>query len=381
MKTVMKKKQTQERKKDGNLPARRQPVVLDAGYREWVREVSSLYHSIVVKAAFSVNRHLLRFYWELGGMIASREEENRYGSAFYVRLETDLRRELPGVGGLSPTNLKYARRFRTLYAPLLGNRPQLADGSASHAKRPQLVDVLLCAIPWGHHRTIIDRCEGEPAKALFFVRKTLENGWSRAVLLNFLDTSLYERDGKAISNFRKRLPEPQGELAQEMTRDPYHFEFLKMTEKIAEADLKSALLTNISDFLLELGTGFAFVGREYRLQIGNREKFLDLLFYHIELRCFVVVEVKTVEFESEHIGQLGAYVAAVNHYLRKPGDNPTIGLLICKTKDAVLARFALEASGEPIAVSEYQLERIYTRAARRALPSIRDIEGRLSKGD
>lgn len=377
----MKKKSVQERKKDGNLQVRRQPVILDAGYREWVREVSSLYHSIVVKAALNVNRHLLRFYWELGGMIASREEENRYGSAFYVRLGTDLRRELPGVGGLSPTNLKYARRFRTLYAPLLGNRPQLADGSAAPSKRPQLVDDLLCAIPWGHHRTIIDRCEGEPEKALFFVRKTLENGWSRAVLLNFLDTSLYERDGKAISNFRKRLPEPQGELAQEMTRDPYHFEFLKMTEKIAEADLKAALLSNISDFLLELGTGFAFVGREYRLQIGNREKFLDLLFYHIELRCFVVVEVKTVEFESEHIGQLGAYVAAVNHYLRKPGDNPTIGLLICKTKDSVLARFALEASGEPIAVSEYQLEHIFTRAARRALPSIRDIEGRLSKED
>lgn len=186
------------------------------------------------------------------------------------------------------------------------------------------------AIPWGHHKLIMDKCKDDREKALFFVCKTIENNWSRAVLLNFLDTSLFERQGKAISNFEKTLPAPQSNLAQEMTKDPYNFDFLTITEGYYEKELKDALMTNISKFLLELGTGFAFVGREYRLEVGNTEQFIDMLFYNITLHCYVVIEVKIRAFEPGDMGQIGTYVAAVDSILRKDGDAPTVGLLVCK---------------------------------------------------
>ena len=212
----------------------------------------------------------------------------------------------------------------------------------------------------------------------FYVNKTLENNWSRSVLLNFLSTDLYERQGKAITNFNSRLPVPQGDLAQEMTKDPYNFDFLTLTENYNEKELKDALENNIVKFLLELGRGFAFVGREYRLLIGESEKFIDLLFYNINLHCYVVVEVKTDKFDSGHIGQLGTYIAAVNHMLKSDRDNPTIGLLICKEKDNVLARYSLESSNEPIGISEYELSKLYPSDFKGSLPSIEEIEQQLT---
>ena len=197
-------------------------------------------------------------------------------------------------------------------------------------------------------------------------------------MLNFLSTDLYERQGKAITNFNSRLPVPQGDLAQEMTKDPYNFDFLTLTENYNEKELKDALENNIVKFLLELGRGFAFVGREYRLLIGESEKFIDLLFYNINLHCYVVVEVKTDKFDSGHIGQLGTYIAAVNHMLKSDRDNPTIGLLICKEKDNVLARYSLESSNEPIGISEYELSKLYPSDFKGSLPSIEEIEQQLT---
>ena len=212
---------------------------------------------------------------------------------------------------------------------------------------------------------------------MFFVRKTIENSWSRNVLLNCMSTDLYERQGKAITNFKVSLPVPQSDLAQEMTKDPYKFDFLTMTEGYREKELKDALEVNIRNFLLELGTGFAYMGREYRLLIGQTEKFVDMLFYNLNLRCYVVVEIKTGKFESEYIGQLGTYVAAVNHLLKKEIDNPTLGLLICKSKDNVLAQYALESSNQPIGISEYELSKLYLTDFKGTLPSIEDIENEL----
>jgi len=232
--------------------------------------------------------------------------------------------------------------------------------------------------PWGHHKCIIDKCGDNSKKAIFYINKALENNWSRAVLLNWLSTDLYERQGKAITNFSNQLPLAQGDLAQEITKDPYNFDFLTMTEGYNEKELKDALEDNIVKFLLELGGGFAFVGREYRLLIGDTEKFIDLLFYNIKLHCYVVVEVKTDKFDSSNIGQLGTYMVATNHILKSEMDNPTIGLLICKEKDNVLAQYALESSNEPIGISEYELSKLYPTDFKGSLPSIAEIEQQLS---
>jgi len=297
----------------------------------------------------------------------------------------DLRTVLPGQEGFSKTNLRYIKNFYILYSKkppqLVGktkstNLPQVVGDLRDGEISPQIVDEL-CTVPWGHHRYIIDKCNGDVIKALFYVRKTVENNWSRAVLLNYLDTDLYERQGKAISNFTNQLPPPQGDLAQEITKDPYNFDFLAMRESFDERELKDALTSNVVQFLMELGSGFAFVGKEYRLVVGQTEKFCDLLFYNINLHCYVVVEVKVDKFESEYIGQLGTYVTAVNHILKSENENPTIGILICKEKDNVLAQYALESSSQPIGISEYELSKLYPTDFKGSLPSIEEIERQL----
>ena len=234
------------------------------------------------------------------------------------------------------------------------------------------------SIPWGHHRYIIDKCSDDSDKALFYVRKTLENGWSRDILLNVLSTNLYERSGKALTNFKSMLPDVDSDLAQELTRDPYDFSFTGLRGKYNERKLKDTLLNNITKFLLELGTGFAYVGKEYRLQIAEKEKFIDLLFYNLKLSCYVVVEVKIGEFDFADAGQLGGYVVACNHLLRKEGrDNPTTGLLICKQKSNTLAQYALESSSQPLGISEYELDKLYPERVEGTMPSIKEIEAKL----
>ena len=258
---------------------------------------------------------------------------------------------MPDVEGLSETSIRYAKRFYILYCHQIDILPQLVEESEKE-NLPQLVEKLysdLFSIPWGHHRYIIDKCSNDSDKALFYVRQTLENGWSRDMLLNMLGTNLYERSGKALTNFKNTLLDVDSDLAQEMTRDPYDFSFTGLRGKYNERILKDTLLTNITNFLLALGTGFAYVGKEYRLQIAEKEKFIDLLFYNLKLSCYVVVEVKIGEFDFADVGQLGGYVVACNHLLRKEGrDNPTIGLLICKQKNNTLAQYALESSNQPL---------------------------------
>ena len=212
---------------------------------------------------------------------------------------------------------------------------------------------------------------------MFYSRKTIENNWSRAVLQNWLDTDLYERQGKAITNFALTLPAPQSDLAQEMTRDPYSFDFLTIRAQYDEKELKDALMENVQRLLMELGMGFAFVGREYRLVVGRSEQFLDLLFYNYLLHCFVVVEVKVSDFDPRDMGQLGTYVTAVDGIMRKESDNPTIGLLICKTKDNVLAQYAANVTNAPIGISEYQLNNLLKDEFKGKLPTIEEIEREL----
>ncbi|MDB2038318.1 PDDEXK nuclease domain-containing protein [[Clostridium] symbiosum] len=349
-------------------------IKIDKDYAKWIQGLSLRFRNMQIKAATKVNQEMLMFYWSLGKDIVEMKSENKWGSGFLKNLSQDLKDALPGQNSFSPTNLGYMRRFYLLYSSIY---PQVGDKSDSEEISPQLEGKLF-RIPWGHHKYIVDKCGSDSEKALFYVNKVLENNWSRAVLLNWLSTDLYERQGKAITNFSSQLPMPQGDLAQEITKDPYNFDFLTMTEGYNEKELKDALEDNIVKFLLELGSGFAFVGREYRLIIGETEKFIDLLFYNIKLHCYVVVEVKTDKFDSTNIGQLGTYIVATNHILKSEEDNPTIGLLICKEKDNVLAQYALESSNEPIGISEYELSKLYPADFKGALPSIAEIEQQLS---
>ena len=302
----------------------KQPSIAgDREYACWLAELKQRYQRQQIKAAVHVNKAMLEFYWELGKDIAERQFENSYGSGFYKKLSSDLGRELPNAKGFSPTNLKYCRYFYELYATIESNRQQLADDL--HLDE-------LFSIPWGHHIQIISKCGDNQKKAKFYVRRVLEFSWSRSVLMNFLDTDLYEREGNAVTNFKSTLPQPQGDLAQEMTRDPYNFNFLTIDSGYREKELKAALIANITRFMLELGSGFAYMGKEYCLNVSGTEQFLDLLFYNVNLRCYVIIEVKTSDFTPADLGQLGTYVVAVNHILKRPDENPTLGLLVCKSK-------------------------------------------------
>ena len=363
-------------------------TILDKDYKKWVTELSSRYRKSQIKAAIKVNTELLKFYWELGRDIEEMHVEKRWGENVIKSLSIDLQRENPDAHCFSRTNLYYVKKFYLLYFNSFENVQQLVgqiqkgSKSVNHqqvvVKSEEIVNQLLSnlfSIPWGHHTLLIDKCSNSPDKAFFFVQQTVENGWSRSTLLNMLSTDLYERHGKALTNFQRTLPAETSDLAQELTKDPYDFAFTGITGRHNEKLLKDKLLDNITKFLVELGTGFAYVGREYSLQVGNREQFLDLLFYNLNLSCYVVVEVKIGKFEFADIGQLGGYMVACNHNLKKEGrDNPTIGLLICKEKDRVQAQYALESSTQPISISEYELEKFYPEKVEGTIPTIEELE-------
>ena len=370
--------------------------LLDKDYFRWISELSSRYRRSQIKAAVKVNEEMILFYLELGRDIVLLDAENKYGSAFYASLSRDLKHALPDASGLSESNIRYAKRFYILYSEAIGKFQQVAEESEGKlllaqslsnsqqvAEKFDLVfaqNVItdLCLVPWGHHIAVIDKAKGNMKKALFFVHQTVQNGWSRNMLLNFLDTDLYERQGKALTNFSRTLPDESSDLAQELTKDPYNFAFTGITGKYNEHLLKDKLLNNITQFLVELGTGFAYVGKEYRLQIGDTENFIDLLFYNLNLSCYVVIEVKIGKFEFADAGQLGGYVVSCNHLLRKEGrDNPTIGLLICKEKDSLVAQYALEASSQPLGISEYELAKLYPEKVEGTIPTIEELEQKL----
>lgn len=338
-------------------------------YRSWVKELKQRYLSARLKASIDANRTLLEYYWSLGRDIADKQYANTYGTGFYKTLSHDLRSEMPGEKGFSETNLKYTYYFYQLYSQLVENRLQGVDDLLKE----------ICSIPWFHQQRIIDKCKGDAKKALFFVRKVIENSWGRDVLLNFLGTDLYERQAKAITNFSKTLPAPQSDLAQQTTKDPYVFNFLAMTEDYNERELEDALVANVTKFLVELGTGFAYMGRQYRLQVGEKEIFIDLLFYNTRIHAYCCVELKTGSFEASHLGQLGLYVTAVNHQLKTEYDNPTIGLLICKNKDNIEAQYSLEAYNLPLGISQYELSKLIPKEIKSSLPSIEQIESTLEQ--
>ena len=368
-----------------------QTAGFDKEYYDWISELSSRYRQSQIKAAVKVNSEMLLFYWSVGKDIEERQFDNKYGSHFYENLSRDLSLALNKKKGFSPTSLKYTKYFYSLYSPFFENRRQVADelqsvniqqivGKSKVSNRRQVADDLemLFCIPWTHHQKIIDKVNGDSQKALFFVRKTMENNWSRGTLLNFLSTDLYERQGAAQNNFALTMPKTEGDLAQEYFKDPYRFDFAQLNEEYTEQELKDELISKLTQFLLELGKGFSFVGREYRLSAGGKDKYLDLLFYIIPLHRYCVIEVKITEFDFPDIGQLAGYTALIDDLLNTPQDNPSIGLLICKEKNSLLARYALSRVNVPIGISKYELsQQTLPEELQGKLPTESEIENGL----
>lgn len=265
------------------------------------------------------------------------------------------------------------KRYYELFGEIL---PQVGAELHEVENLPQL-GAEIYAVPWGHIKVIVDKCKGNSDKALFFIDEVIKNNWSRAVLLNFLDTNLYERQGKAISNFHKTLVAYAGDLAQEITKDPYNFDFVAVNRDYNERELKDALTDKVVKLLLEMGKGFAFVGREYPLPIEGTEEYIDLLFYHLHIHCYVVVEIKVEEFKSRDIGQIGTYINIVDDIVRMDADEKTIGLIICKEKNNILAKYAVNSSNEPIAISAYELSNFLPDNMADILPSTEELESRL----
>ena len=359
-------------------------IKIDKEYKNWISDVSKRFRKSQLKAAVKVNEEMLRFYWTMGRDIAKMSNEAKYGSQFYNTISTDLKDIFTDIKSFSPTNLKYMRYFYEMY-PTAEICQKVVDESETSENRQQLADESglqwIFRIPWGHHMFLLDKCKENQEKALFYVKKTIENNWSRAVMQNQVSSNLYEREGKALTNFAKTLPAIQSDLAQAITKDPYNFDFLTMQETYNEKELKDALLNDVSHFLLELGTGFAYMGREVRLVVGEKEKFLDLLFYNTKAHCYVVVEVKTGDFDSANAGQLGTYVVAVNHQIKTEYDNPTIGLLVCRGLDRVEAQYALESSSQPLGISSYELSKLVPEKFKGSMPTIEEIETQLMDSD
>jgi predicted nuclease of restriction endonuclease-like (RecB) superfamily len=335
---------------------------LSADYQTWVVEIKTRLRSMQMKAAVSVNSTLLEFYWELGADIVDKQQNSTWGDGFLKQLSVDLMAEFPDMKGFSKRNLEEIRRWHLFY----GDANPITQQAVAQLKQ----------IPWGHNIMIVSKCKSQ-VEALYYVENTIQHGWSRNVLTHQIESNLWEREGRSISNFSSTLPSPQSDLAQQTLKDPYVFDFLTLAKDYTERELEQSLVEHITKFLLEMGAGFAYLGKQVPIQVGDRDFFLDLLFYHTHLHCYVVVELKTGDFEPEHAGKLNFYLKAVDEQRRRSGDQPTIGLLLCKQRDRLVAEWALSDVHKPIGISKYQIADLLEEV-RSSLPSIEAIEAELA---
>lgn len=332
-----------------------------AGYAELLDDLKARIRSAQVKAALAVNRELILLYWGIGRDILRRQEDEGWGAKVIDRLAADLHAAFPDVQGFSPRNLKYMRAF--------------AEAFPDEA----IVQQLAAQLPWGHNLVLLDKVKDAPTRA-WYGRKAVEHGWSRAVLTHQIELGLFERQGAALTNFDRTLPPPQSDLAREALKDPYCFGFLALAVHAQERDLERGLLGRIRDFLLELGVGFSFVGSQYHLEVGGQDYYLDLLFYHLRLRCFVVIDLKVEAFKPEFAGKMNFYLSAVDDRLRHPADGPSIGLILCKERNRVVVEYALRDTSKPMGVAAYTLRHdALPPELRDSLPAVEVLEAELEK--
>ena len=333
---------------------------LPTDYPAFLDDLKNRIRQSQVKAALAVNSQLVKLYWQIGSGILKRQKEAGWGAKIIQQLSDDLRKEFPEMRGFSLRNVRYMRSFAKAWSDF------------------SIVQQLAAQIPWFHNCVLLDKVKS-PEQRLWYVKKTIEHGWSRAVLEHQIETKLFERQGKAITNFKNTLPAPQSELAHQLLKDPYNFDFLSLSDEAKERDLHKGLLEDIRKFLLELGTGFAFVGSEHHLEVGGEDFYVDLLFYHLQLRCYVVIELKMTDFKPEYAGKLNFYLSVIDDIVRHPDDNPTIGLILCKGKNRVIAEYSLNNISSPIGVSNHGEAKKLPDEIKKQLPSIEALEEELSK--
>jgi predicted nuclease of restriction endonuclease-like (RecB) superfamily len=338
----------------GKLGANVVPEVDAGAYLALVSELKTKISQARLRAGLAVNRELVLLYWEIGREILARQQQEGWGAKVIDRLGADLGRDFPEMTGLSPRNLKYMRAF--------------ADAWPDQA----IVQQLVAQLPWGHNIRLVEGVKSEPER-IWYARQCVEHGWSRNVLDHQISSDLYIRQGGAITNFAHTLPAPQSELAQQLLKDPYTFDFLSLGPDLLERDLERGLVDHLRELIMELGKGFAFVGSQYHLEVGGQDYYLDLLFYHLRLRCFVVIELKIEDFKPEFAGKMNFYLSAVDAQLRHPDDQPTIGIILCKGRNEVIVEYALRDSSKPIGVAQYRLSSMLPPQLQQALPTIEDL--------
>lgn len=335
---------------------------LPFGYREFLESIKKRIQEAQLRASLSVNSELVRLYWSIGKSILEKQNKEGWGSKIIDRMAIDLAVDFPGTSGFSIRNLKYMRKFAQVYPD------------------PQFVQTLLAQIPWWHNILLLEKLKEHKARS-WYAHQVLQNGWSGRTLEEAIKSKLYERQGKAITNFKTCLPDPHSSLAGDILKSPYNFGFLTLSGDYVEQELERGLVDNLEKLILELGQGFAFIGRQYHLEIAGDDYYLDMLFYHIKLRCFCVVELKTTDFKPEYAGKLNFYLAAVDRQLKHPSDNPSIGMIICRTKNDLKVEYSLERSTMPMGVSEYAVNimNALPKELEGTLPSAAEIEAKLTE--
>jgi len=323
-----------------------------------------------IRAITAANKELIRLYWKIGKTIVEKQEESCWGTKIIEKLGKDIQDAFPGIEGFSRTNIFRMRAFYKAYQ----NSPP-AGGQF-----PNDPPEVLASIPWRHNSVLVEQLK-KYEERIWYAQKTIEYGWSRSVLEIMIENSLRSRQGKAITNFKAVMPPPQSDLAQQATKDPYLFDFIALSDEVMEKDIENQLTEHIQKFLMELGQGFAFVGRQYPIKAGKKDLYIDLLFYHLHLRCYIIVELKAKEFDSRDAGQMSVYLSAVDDHLRHEGDNPSIGMILCRTKDNVFVEYALRNFNRPIGVAEYETKLVETlpKELKSSLPTVKEIEAQLEQ--
>jgi predicted nuclease of restriction endonuclease-like (RecB) superfamily len=356
--------------------------LLAAGYPALLAQVKQRVRIAQVKAALSANRELVLLYWDIGRAIVERQRLEKWGAGVIDRLAADLQKEFPGIAGFSRQNIYRMRSFYLAYpsrASIVSQAARQTRNVSQVARPTSAPPEPMASLPWFHNVVLVEKLK-DAVSRLWYARKAIEHGWSRAILQHQVDTALREREGGAITNFAATLPAPQSDLAHQTLKDPYIFDFLTLNGAAREREFEQGLLAHIQKFLVELGVGFAFVGRQYRLEVSGQEFSLDLLFYHLRLRCFVVVDLKMEAFKPEFTGKMNFYLSAVDDQLRHPDDQPTIGLLLCKEKDRLIVEYALRDVKKPIGVAEWRTRLVESlpKNLQFSLPTVAQIEAELT---